>query len=278
MTKNVSFELRDARGGSLFARRWEPEGEKIGGVAIVHGLGDHSGRFTNVAQVFAGAGYLVLAHDQLGHGQSGGLRGHVPSYSWLLDDIGQLVDELCQRVGPGPVFLYGQSLGGNLVMNYVLRRRPRVNGVIASSPLFLPTLQPPIWKRALARLLNCAWPSITFATGINASDLSHDSAVTAAYESDPLVHGRVSARLAIEMLAAGRWATEHARELAIPALIMHGDCDAVTSCDASSRFSVLAGEGCTIKIWPGLFHELHWEPERQAVLEFVMQWMKEVAG
>ncbi len=275
MAKHTSFQLRDPRGECLFARQWEPEGNPIGGVAIVHGLGDHSGRFANVAEQFSKAGYWVVAHDQVGHGQSSGPRGHVGSYEWLLDDIGALLIELRQRVGTLPLFLYGQSFGGNLVLNFVLRRQPQVRGAIASSPLLLPAAEPPIWKRALARLLNLGWPSFTFGTGINALNLSHDPAVVSAYKKDPLVHNRVSARLAVEMLDAGRWALKHASDLTLPALILHGSCDAITSCDASSRFAKFASDRCTLKIWPGLFHELHWEFERQDVIGFMIHWMND---
>ena len=273
VARNVHFELHDARGGLLVAQSWEPVGRGIGGVAIVHGLGDHSSRYAHVAQKFAGAGYLVFSHDQAGHGQSGGRRGHVASYSWLLDDIDRLIEQLRARVRTAPVFLYGQSLGGNLVLNYVLRRQSQLSGVIASSPLLLPTSQPPRWKLAMGRLLSVAWPSFTFATGIKASDLSHDPAAVAAYESDPLVHDRVSARLAVQMFAAGRWALAHAPDLAIPTLVLHGTDDAITSCDASSKFAELAGERCTLRTWAGLFHELHWERQREEVISCVIAWM-----
>ena len=277
VAKNDHFELRNRRGLDLFAQSWEPTDEAVGGVAIVHGLGDHSSRYAHVAEKLASKGYLVLTHDQLGHGRSGGPRGHVASYSWLLDDVERLVLELSSRLGTGPIFLYGHSLGGNLVLNYALRRRAPLTGIIASSPLLLPTVTPPRWKRSLARFLSYVCPAFAFRTGILASDLSHDTAALAAYESDPLVHDRVSARLAVQMLAAGRWSLAHAAELATPTLVLHGTADPVTDCGASARFAKLAGDWCTLQTFPGLLHELHWEHQRDEILALVIAWMQDAA-
>jgi alpha-beta hydrolase superfamily lysophospholipase len=273
--RHVCFELRDARREALFAQSWEPIDQAVGGVAIVHGLGEHSSRYAHVAEKLAGEGYLVLTQDQRGHGQSGGQRGHVAEYSWLLDDIERLVKELRERLPSGPIFLYGHSLGGNLVLNYSLRRRSPVAGIIASSPLLLPAVTPPPWKRSLARFLNYVWPSFTFRTGIRSSDLSHDPAALAARESDPLIHHRVSARLAVQMMAAGRWSLAHATELATPALILHGTADPVTDCAASIEFAKRASDCCTLRTFPGLLHELHWEFERDEILSSVIQWMQD---
>lgn len=276
--RNVHFDLRDTRGGTLFAQSWEPQNDVVGGVAIVHGLGEHSSRYAHVAEKLASAGYLTIAHDQLGHGRSGGQRGHVASYSWLLDDIDRLIEELRVRVGTAPAFLYGQSLGGNLVLNYLLRRQPHLTGVIVSSPLLLPTVMPPSWKHNLGRLLSHVWPSFTFHSGIKASELSHDPEAVAAYESDPLVHDRVSARLAVQMLDAGRWALAHATELAMSTLVLHGTADPITDCSASVRFTELARNWCTLQTFPGLLHELHWERERDEILASTIAWMQDATN
>jgi alpha-beta hydrolase superfamily lysophospholipase len=238
-------------------------------------LGEHSGRYHALAEHFCRAGFEVIAFDQIGHGQSGGPRGHVSDYELLLDDIDALVRELRHRGGRGPCWLYGHSLGGNLVLNFLLRRRPELSGAVVTSPLLLPVVSPPLWKRLLATALNGLSPGLTFRTGIDPAALSHDLQAVQRYREDPLVHGRVSVRLAIQMLAAGRWALRHADQLLLPTLLMHGAADRLTSPAASRQFAQQAGSVCTLKVWPDLFHELHWEPQRAQVLDTALDWMNQ---
>ena len=210
----------------------------------------------------------------VGHGRSGGPRGHASDYALLLDDVGVLVGELQQR-GDGhlPRFLYGHSLGGNLVLNYALRCRPQVAGLIVTSPLLRPAVQLPWWKLLLGHALNRCWPRVTFDAGIDPTDLSHDPQAVQRYRDDPLVHRRVSARLGVQMLAAGLWAYRHAEELNVPTLLMHGAADRITSAEASREFAARAGSICSLKIWPDRCHELHWESNRAEVLDFVLNWL-----
>jgi alpha-beta hydrolase superfamily lysophospholipase len=268
------FELSGADGGVRFARAWAPPKDARGTVGIVHGLGEHSGRYLDVAEHFLRSGFAVVAFDQIGHGRSGGPRGHGSDYSLLLDDLAVLVGEL-QRRGDGrlPRFLYGHSLGGSLVLNFALRRRPELTGLIVTSPLLRPAVRPPRWKLVLGHALNRLCPQLTLETGIDPADLSHDPQAVQRYRDDPLVHHRVSARLGIQMLAAGSWALEHADGLALPTLLMHGAADRVTSADASREFAARAGSMCTLKVWPDGFHELHWESNRNEVLAIVLEWL-----
>lgn len=243
-------------------------------IGIVHGLGEHSGRYRDVAEHFRRNGFAVVAFDQIGHGCSGGPRGHVCDYARLLDDVGMLVGEL-QRRGEGlPRFLYGHSLGGNLVLNFALRRRPELTGLIVTSPLLRSAVRPPWWKLVLGHALNRVCPQLTLETGIDPADLSHDPQAVQRYRDDPLVHHHVSARLGIQMLAAGRWALEHAEELNVPTLLMHGAADRLTSAEASREFAARAGSMCTLKVWPDGFHELHWESNRADVLDAILDWLK----
>ena len=133
---------------------------------------------------------------------------------------------------------------------------------------------PPGWRRAAVRLVHRIWPSARFRTGLRAEGLSHDPEAVAAYKSDPLVHDFVSARLAVQMLDAGRWALAHATEIVVPMLLMHGTADPITSCDATCKFADGARENCTLKTWPGLLHELHWEREREEVVKCIIEWMQ----
>jgi alpha-beta hydrolase superfamily lysophospholipase len=269
--EHSTFELQGST--SLFAQSWTPVNELRGTLGIIHGLGEHSSRYVQFARQFVQAGFRVVAYDQRGHGQTEGKRGDAPSYEVLLDDIESLIAEMTSGDMGLPKYLFGQSLGGNLVLNLALRRRPNVAGIIASSPLLLPTHPPSRWKQIAARLLQRTYPSFRFRTGVQAEGLSHDATFIAAYKADPLVHDFVSTRLAVAMLDAGQWALDHAAKLTFPTLLMHGTADPITSVDATIEFAQRAGDTCTLRTFPGLYHELHWERERVEVTNVVLAWL-----
>ncbi|MCA9174557.1 MAG: lysophospholipase [Planctomycetales bacterium] len=273
------FELRTDDGCRLACRQWAPRkdsGEPVkhlGAVLIVHGLGEHSGRYAHVASRLTQAGHFVVSYDQRGHGNTGGARGHARDYAVLLGDIAIVMAETRRRATDLPMFLYGHSLGGNLVLNFALRRRPGVDGVIASSPLLRPALRIPRWKTTLGHMLFKLWPAFSFNNGIDPELLSRDPNSIDAYRNDAQVHSRVSAKLAIQMLEAGEWALSHASEWTLPLLLMHGGEDQVTLADASRQFAEQVAENGELRIWDGLRHELHWELEREAVLDVVVDWL-----
>lgn len=261
----------------IYAQGWQPETEPRAVLCIVHGLGEHGGRYARQAAVFVEAGCAVLIFDQRGFGKSQGRRGHTPGYAALLDDIAVLLQEAERQYPHVPLFLYGHSMGGNLVLNYVLRRKPFLKGVIATGPWLRLAFTPPAYKIFLAGVMNVIWPSFTQANGIRASELSHDRDDTEAYEKDPLVHDRISARMFLSVFQAGLWALEKAHEFNLPLLLMHGGDDRITSPEASSRFAAKAGEKCTLRIWPGLYHELLNEPDRPEAREYMLGWIEELA-
>lgn len=272
------FELKieSYDGLKLHGQGWEPEAEAKAVVCLVHGLGEHGGRYAHVAEAFNHAGYALMASDLRGHGSSGGQRGHAPGYTALMDDVFHLLEAAKDRYPNLPLFLYGHSLGGNLAIHYALRRLPRLAGIVASAPLFRPTIKPPAWKMALLRAMVGVWPSLSISNGLEVALLSRDSKVVLAYRNDPLTHDRISARLAVDMLRNGDWNMVHATDLPCPLLLMHGDTDRITSPKASREFALRAGDACTLKIWKGFFHELHNEPEQDQVMDCVLEWMENI--
>lgn len=266
-------EIKAADGTVLFARAWNPTTTPKGVVGIVHGLGEHSGRYASVAKSFVEAGYSVVAYDQRGHGRTG---GSLPSFETLLGEVEQLVDQMHVQSG-APRYLFGQSLGGTLVLNYALRHKLNNNrpltGAIASSPLLTTTIPPPRWKTTIAKWIVKLWPGFELSNGLDPNQLSHDPVEVAKYKNDPLVHSRISAILGLSMLEAGQWALHHAGELKLPLLLMHGTADQITSADASREFASKAGEQCSLKLWNGMFHELHFETERDTIAEYLLSWM-----
>lgn len=285
----------------LYYQGWEPEGEARAAVCLVHGLGEHSGRYAHVARVLNDAGYILFGFDLRGHGRSAGRRGHTPSYEALMDDIGGLLDEAGVRYPGLPRFLYGHSLGGNLVLNYALRRSLTplslsparrggseapppapgggqgvgpLAGVIATSPAIRLPYPPPRLQVALAKAMNRLYPALQMPNGLALDGLARDPEVIRAYVSDPLVHNKISVRLALEMLAAGEWALAHAAEFPLPLLLVHGTADILTSAQASAEFAArVPASRCTLKLWEGFYHETHNEPEKAEVLAYMMDWL-----
>jgi len=262
----------------LVGREWKPMGEARGVVCLVHGIGEHVGRYPHVAAAFNQAGYAMIGVDQRGHGRSEGPRGHTPSYDAFLDDIDVQLAEAAGRHPGKPLFLYGHSLGGNFVLFYSLRRRPRLAGVIASAPSLRLAFKPPAWKTTMGRLMYNLIPAFSMPSGLETAALSHDPSVVDAYIHDPLVHNRVSARLGIGMIDIGEWILAHASEFSLPLLVFIGSEDRLTSVDASREFASKVPGNCTFKIWDGLYHETHNEPQKAEVLDYMIQWIKSRAG
>jgi alpha-beta hydrolase superfamily lysophospholipase len=271
--QSSEFALKSLDGLSLFARIWESGDDSLGAICLVHGLGEHSGRYGDLAASLNANGWAVLAMDMRGHGMSGGRRGHITSYGALMDDISILLAEAGGRFPDLPRFLCGQSMGGNLVINYALRRTSAIAGVIASSPLLRTAAPPPCWKSWLGRFLRPVLPLLPLCNEIRAEDLSRDLDVVRAYRIDPLVHDRLTLRF-YDVLLAGEWAIRQASDLSVPTLIMHGDSDRVTSIGASREFSSAAGDICTLKEWEGFYHEIHNEPGREQVIEYLLEWLE----
>ena len=268
----VDIQWQSADGLQLVGRSWEPDSEPRAAVCLVHGLGEHCGRYQHVAAALNEAGFAVLACDQRGHGRSAGKRGAIPSYDALMDDIGLLLEQASQRCPGKPRFLYGHSLGGNEVINYTLRRKPALAGVVATSPGLRTAFKPPAAQLVVGRMANKLWPAFTMPNGLELAAISRDPAVVEAYQQDPLVHDRLSARLGIELLESGEWAIAHAGEFPVPLLLMHGTADRLTSYEASQEFASKA-PNCTLKLWDGLYHETHNEPEKGAVIAYIVAWI-----
>ncbi len=274
--KHIEFDLQSHDGLRLYVQGWAPEERVRGVVFLVHGLGEHSGRYAHLGTRFSQQGYAVLALDLRGHGKSEGLRGHVPDYGTVYDDLSLWIKSGRQRYPDVPQFLYGHSLGGNIILAYVMEHKPTFTGVIATGPALRLPFQPPPIKVLLGRLMNRIWPSFVQPSGLDTQALSRDSDIVQKYIADPLVHDRISARLFTEFFETGLQLLERAAEFPLPLLLMHGSEDRLTDPDASREFAHKMGDHCTLKIWEGFYHEIHNEPEKDLVFTFTLKWMDEM--
>jgi alpha-beta hydrolase superfamily lysophospholipase len=271
--KISEWNWKSSDGVDMYARGWAPVGIPKAVIMLVHGHGEHVGRFDHVAAALTEKGYAMLGFDLRGHGKSGGPRGHTPSYDALMNDIASFSQQTDQRYAGLPRFLYGHSLGGNLVLNYALRRKPDLHGVIATGPWLKLAFEPPASQVTLGRVMSGIAPGFIQHSKLNTHGLSHDQVVVTAYENDPLVHDKISARLFVAIYESGLWALEHAAEFPLPLLLMHGAADPITSAKASQEFAQKAGDKATLKLWDGLYHEIHNELEKAEVFNFMLDWL-----
>ena len=255
-----------------------PAPESKAAVIIVHGMGEHSGRYerTVVPRLIENS-IGVIAYDQFGHGINAGKKGHNPGYESVLDCVDQAIEKAELEFPGKPIFLYGHSMGGNVVVNYALRRPGRISGVIATSPFLRLAFEPPAWKVSLGKVLGGIWPSLTMANEIDPSHLSRIEEEVEAYCRDPLVHDRVSPAYSIEFMSRGEWALEHAGGLKVPMLLLHGTADRLTDWKASQEFAGKAGSIVEFLPVEGGFHELHHDLEKDMMLEKVVGWIRERA-
>jgi alpha-beta hydrolase superfamily lysophospholipase len=274
--KPEEFSWQSKTNQKIFAQAWLPA-QARGAIALVHGLGEHSARYAHVAQVFNENDLAVVALDLPGHGRSEGIRGHA-TFSSISDEIDILLAETRQRCGDQPVFLYGHSLGASLTLYYTLKRKPELKGVIVTSPP-LATVKVAGAKLFLARVLAKLAPSVTLDNGLIREHLSQDPSVVSAYQQDPLVHPRISAGLGWDMLSTGQWLIDHAVELHLPLLLMHGTGDKICLCSGSQQFAERAPAGkVTLKLWEGLYHETHNEPAKVEVITYTLNWIVQQLG
>ncbi len=256
---------------------WEPKETPKAVINLVHGFGEYSERYDYWSMKFAEKGYLVHAIDYRGHGKSDGRRGHVNQFDDFLNDIDVLVNESKKLYSDLPQFIYGHSLGGNIVTNYILKRENNFSGAILSSPWYKLSFDPSALMLFFARIMKRVYPKFTQNANLEVKALTHDKKIVDAYIADPLVHEKVSARMFYEIYNAGNWVLENVDKINIPILIQHGNADKITSYKASKEFADKAQElkkNVTYKEWDGLFHELHNELEKDEIFDFVNEWIE----
>jgi alpha-beta hydrolase superfamily lysophospholipase len=273
-----TFESHWERDGiTFFMQGWEP-GEEIpkAVVGLVHGIGEHSGRYAHVGTALTEAGYALVSFDLRGHGKSGGGRGHFPSFDAVVQDIRQFFVQISRRYPEVPYFLYGHSLGGLLALAYSIQFSAGLKGVIVSAPALRSALQEQKAKIAIVNILGSLFPTLTLNSGLDASTTSRDLEVVKKYNDDPLTHDKASLGFGKSALQAIDLCVARARDFSPPLLLMHGTADKLNYPSGTEDFAKLAKESnpdVTLKLWDGLYHELHNEPEKNEVFTFVIAWL-----
>jgi alpha-beta hydrolase superfamily lysophospholipase len=262
----------------LHGTSWTVDNAKAN-ICLIHGFGEHIGRYQHVAEIFNAHGLNLFAIDLIGHGQSEGKRGDIPSFEAFLEEVNLLLKKAAETQPGLPTFLYGHSMGGCIVSKYVLSRNVEdLRGALITSPWLRLATPAPKVKAAAGKFLLKVGVNITENAGLEPDHLSRDLSVGQAYLADPLVHNKISARTFTETSESGEWVLEHADQNKIPLLIAHGDADQITDYAASEAFAKKAGELASFKSWPGARHETQNETNKKEVIQFYANWFLQQLG
>ncbi len=242
-------------------------------VVLVHGLGEHAGRYEHLARRLTGWGFAVLGYDQCGHGKSAGARGRLPNTMRLIEDLNDILQSARRRLAPGQkLVVLGHSLGALVTCVLVLLRDVRADALVLSSPAFSPLLS--AWQKLLLRAAARVAPDLTVRNGITPEALSHDPEVVDAYRADPLVHNRISGRLANFIAQSGPRVLSRASRWRLPTLLLYGGSDVLVDPAASRAFAKAAPPGLvTAHCLEDMYHEVFNEADAEPVFEILRQWL-----
>jgi len=267
-------------GVALHVREWETSGHPRGTAVLVHGLGEHIGRYGHVAEALAAAGWRVVGHDHRGHGQSGGPRAGLAHPDDLLRDLAQVIDHARAE---GALVLLGHSLGGALAGRFVAEgldaspaawHRP-VDALVMTSPALDLGMNPA--QKALLAVLAPVAPNLAVPNGLDAVWICRDPAVVEAYEADPLVHDRITARLIRFLVDAGTLVRERSSSWTVPTLLLWAGSDRIVAPGGSAAFAAAAPTGVVRSHeYRDCFHEILNEPEQAEVLDEIRRWLADL--
>lgn len=257
-----------------FRHSWKAD-EPRATVVLVHGTGEHHGRYEHVARFFTQRGITVQSGDLPGWGRSSGLKGHIGQFDEYIDAVAIWVQD-AQQTTQKPVFLLGHSLGGLIVTRYIEKYagRHQLDGLILSSPCLQLKMEVPQWKRGLADMLDKVWPTLRLSNDIAPNHVSRDPVVQAAYIRDPYNFPKVSVRWFTELLKAMEAAWQKRQQIDLPVLTVQAGADSIIDADAIERFvNELPVADKEYERFEGLYHEVMNEPERDIVLARIGDWL-----
>ncbi len=268
-------------GLEIFWQSWLPGPSPKAAFLFVHGLAEHSGRYRFPVEYFTPLGYACYCLDLRGHGRSEGLRVHVSSFEDYDADVGLVLREMRERHPGLPIVLAGHSMGGLVVLRFLLRHSHEVQAAIVSSPSLAahPLARPGAHLVRLAKILSVLWPTLLFKSNLDANAVSKDPAIVEAYKNDKLVSNKVSARWFTSLIAAQADTFASSGNLRTPLLLMQSGADQLVDPTATARWAEQAApELVSFYTWPGLFHEMWNEPERLQVFELMESWLENWLG
>lgn len=267
-------------GFEFYTQTWKSGRTKPKKVVVIqHGFGEHSGRYQNLIAALEKEKAAVYALDARGHGKTPGKRGHVSDFNLYAADLAVLIEKARSENKGVPIILFGHSMGALVAVLAALKPEiaRELNGLILSSGAFKPALDTvQAIKKAIGTALARFAPALTVPAGLDIKLISRDPNVVEAYANDPLVHGKISLKMGVDLFATGEALLEKASRLTLPVLVIHGDADGIAQVEGSRQFfQALSSKDKTLKIYPGFYHETINEPyaDRQQVLKDIVQWI-----
>ena len=259
---------------NFYGQSWSPK-EIEAVIIITHGMGEHCGRYGgHFAEAFLKKNIAVFTIDLFGHGKTTGKRGDTPGFNETLDSLDEMLSITKDKFGNIPTFLFGHSLGGNLVGNFILRRQSDITAAIMSSPMLRLAFVPPAWKMKVGGLLRNIYPKFTETINLEYSALSRDLKEVEKYKADPLNHNQITINYSLPFFEAGEWAIRNAGILNKPVYIYHGTKDRITDMQGSIDYAEVAGDMATFKLYEGGYHELHNDICKDEVLSDLTNWVE----
>lgn len=256
-----------ADGTELYTRSWSP-GDPVATVLIIHGISEHTGRWEHVAEFLSEQGFAVHSYDQRAHGESGDGTLDIERFEDFVDDIAHTIEDI--RTEGVPVIIYGHSMGGLITLLYGQSDHPQPDLYVLSAPALVAAVPAPL--RIAAQFMGRFVPKFAIESPVTKSHLSRDPAVGEAYMADPKVYLRGTARFGKLFMDAMGPAREALHKLRVPTLVIHGADDEIVPPRASAPLAAV--EVVERRVFPGLRHEMHNEPEQDEVLGFVADWLK----
>lgn len=272
LTQPREHLLTAADGTPLFVSDWPIDTAAAGkGIVLMHGLGEHCGRYAHVARFFKDCGFAVRAYDHRGHGRSGGARGDTPGAEAIMQDAKIVIDDFARNLSAPPLLL-GHSMGGTFAAFYATRALSPLAGLILSSPALRIRLAGA--QKLLLRILGAIAPGLGIPNGLDSKYLSHRQEVVDAYDGDPLVHPKISARLLRAMLDAIEYAQGHASALQVRTLLLVAGEDRLVDAGGSEAFfgKLAPGVG-TMHRYAGYYHEIFNEVDAARVFDDIRAWL-----
>lgn len=266
------FSWKNDQGLQIYAVDWTTERPRAV-IGLIHGLGEHCRRYDALAAFFNANGLAVVGYDRQGFGRSEGRRGYTSHYRNYLDGIAQLRVQCEKRYPKVPIFLYGQSMGGQLLLHYLIHRKPTLQGAIVTAPHIAETTRPNPLIVGLGVFLRQIYPAFLLSNQLDADDLSRDPAVVEDYRRDPYNHDRISCQTGVDILDRAKFLQTYSAGLAVPTLLLHGTADRITDHDATAAFAQRNGGDLSFHSFPGGYHELHHEPDQTAFREALLTWI-----
>jgi alpha-beta hydrolase superfamily lysophospholipase len=266
--------LTTSAGTSLYYQSWMQDENPKAALLIVHGLAEHSGRYEHFADFFVDRGYTVFALDYLGHGKSDGDRCHIGQFSDYTDCIALLLNRVREECPGAPLFLVGHSMGGLVATRFLIDHQDEFAGSVLSGAAVQAAIEPSAIQRLAVKFFSKVLPKLRVLQ-LDASEVSRDPAVVDRYRKDPLVFsGKVTARLAEQLFSTMTWIKDKLGDIELPMLILHGSADGLTSPEGSRMLHDNISSGIKkLIIYDGLYHEVYNEPEQEAVMQDVEDWL-----